>query len=36
MNMIPRYRSQVYVSALVAIIMQAGVILGISDQLVGT
>lgn len=36
MNSIPWYRSQVYVSALVAIIMQAGVIFGVSDQLVET
>jgi hypothetical protein len=32
MNSIPWYRSQVYVSALVSIISQAAVLLGVSDQ----
>jgi len=33
MNSIPWYKSQVYISALVAIIMQAAVIFGVSDKL---
>lgn len=32
MNSIPWYRSQVYVSALIAIVLQAAVLLGVSDQ----